>query len=66
MRYEARITAFDLLDQVHVALVVVDTSRPAEEGARTVLTLVDTLQGEGVSDPREWTRDALVSLLEAL
>jgi hypothetical protein len=66
MRYEARFTAFDMLDQVHTALVVTATDDAEPRHTEVVLSMTATLQGEGLQDPQEWARDALVAMLETL
>lgn len=66
MRYEARVTAFDMLDQVHVALVVLEASSLPQVSTKVVLRSMTTVRGEGESDPSAWARDALVAILETL
>lgn len=66
MRYEARVTAYDVMDQVTVSIVVQRTADTPEERPATVLCMSTTVQGEGEADPREWARDALLGMLEAL
>lgn len=66
MRYEARVTAFDMLDQINVALVVLEASDMPQVSTQVVLRSVTTVQGEGEQDPSSWARDALVAILETL
>lgn len=66
MRYEARVTAFDMLDQVHVALVVLEAGTEPQATQQVVLRSMTTVRGEGEPDPSEWARDALVAILETL
>jgi hypothetical protein len=66
MRYEARVTAFDMLDRVHVALVVLEAGDIPYVSNQVVLRRVTTERGTGEQDPAVWTRDALVQLLETL
>ena len=66
MRYEMRLTAYDMLDSVVLSLILLDTADRPPEHWETRLALARTIRGEGVSDPREWARDALVAMLEAL
>lgn len=66
MRYEARITAFDVLDRVHVAVAVYRTGQGTEEPTVLVAQTVTAEPGTGESDPLQWTRDALVQALESL
>lgn len=66
MRFEATITAYDVMDQVMVAYTL--RERPDNPEAPTLIVLrgVSTVRGEGQSDPREWLSDALVAALETL
>lgn len=66
MRYEARITAFDVLDQVHVAVAIYEADQVPQVSSRLVATRVSAARGTGESDPLQWTRDALVQALENL
>lgn len=66
MRYEARVTAYDVMDKVMIALVVLEASDVPQASQQVVLRSTTTVQGEGESDPSQWARDALVAALEAL
>jgi len=66
MRYEARVTAFDMLDQVHVALAIFEAGEAPQASNRLVVTRVTTVRGEGESDPILWARDALLAMVEVL
>lgn len=66
MRYEARLTAYDVMDKVCVALVVLEASDAPQVSTTVVLRTVTTVQGEGEPDPSSWARDALVAALETL
>jgi hypothetical protein len=66
MRYEARVTAYDVMDQVCVAVVVLEASDVPQVSQQVVLRSVTTVRGEGESDPSEWARSALIAALEAL
>lgn len=66
MRYEARVTAFDVLDKVHVAVAIYEADQVPQGSSRLVATRVTAVQGTGESDPFLWTRDALVAALETL
>ena len=66
MRYEARVTAYDVMDKIMVALVVLEASDIPQVSTKVVLRTVTTVQGEGESDPSSWARDALVAALETL
>ena len=66
MRYEARVTAYDVMDRVMVAVVILEASDIPRVSSRVVGTTVTTVQGTGEPDPYLWTRDALVAALETL
>lgn len=66
MRYEARITAYDMFDQVQVAVVVWETDEDPTTPNTPVVRLVLARPGTGESDPYQWTRDVLVQALENL
>jgi len=66
MRYEARLTAYDVMDQVCVSVVVLETQDYPEFSTQVVLRSVTTVQGEGESDPSEWAKAALIAALETL
>lgn len=66
MRYEVRMTAFDMLDQVHVALVILQTHRDGSPVSSVLDARTTTVRGTGESDPLQWTRDALVAALECI
>jgi len=66
MRYEARVTAYDVMDQVAIALVVVGQESTGLHTSVPLLTRSTTVQGTGEPDVEEWVRDALVALLETL
>ena len=66
MRYELRLTAYDMLDLVHIAVVVTGPDLPGSITSEVVLSSTTTVRGTGESDPYQWTRDALVAALEAL
>lgn len=66
MRYEARVTAFDVLDQVHVAMVVYQAGDIPQVSTQVVLRSVTTVRGTGELDPSEWAKDALIAALESL
>lgn len=66
MRYEARLTAYDMLDQVAIALVVLEAADTPQISTRVVLRSTTVVRSTGEPDPSEWARDALVAALEAL
>ena len=66
MRYEARITAFDMLDTIHVAMVVYESGSGETVTPRAVLMRTATVQGTGELEASRWARDALVAMAETL
>lgn len=66
MWYIATVNAYDALDRVVVAAVLRATAGGTGDPVEDVLQCVTTIPGVGEDDPREWLRDALVGLLEAL
>lgn len=66
MRYELRVTAYDVMDNVSVTGYLVATSDSPDTPPKVVLNRTTTLIGTGESDPSQWTTDALVGLLETL
>lgn len=66
MRYEARIAAYDVMDQIHVGATVWVSEDLVSTSPTPILSVLSDQQGEGISDPTEWLRDALIGLLEAL
>lgn len=65
MWYQLRVTAYDVMDLVHISVSVSGREDGALEIA-PVLSFSTDVRGEGIADPREWVRDALVAALEAL
>lgn len=66
MRYEARITAYDMLDQVCVAAVVFFTDEDPLSKPDAAFRTAIAVPGEGETDPAVWLRDALCALAETL
>jgi len=66
MRYELRVTAFDMLDKIHVGVVLLRQGDEPGAPSLPVGTRVSTQQGTGESEPWLWARDALVQAIESL
>ena len=66
MRYEARVTAYDMLESICVAIVIFETSDDPLAKPQVVLRTATTVPGEGESDPSRWARDALLAAVETL
>jgi hypothetical protein len=66
MRYELRLTAFDMLDQIHIAAALYAT--PDDPGAPTerVWARTATSRGSGCTEATEWTREVLHTIEAAL
>lgn len=66
MRFVSTVYAYDLMDTVHATVVV----RRYEENESTASSIeyecTTTVPGIGETDPRLWTKDALIGLLEAI
>jgi hypothetical protein len=61
----ASITVYDFLGDVYLGVRVYDLHQPWGP-SRLVLEVAEVVQGEGLSDPREWVTDALTALLETV
>lgn len=61
----ASITCYDFMSDVYVGVRVFDC-RSTDSAHSAVLATQETFPGEGQDDPREWLRDCLITLLEAL
>lgn len=66
MRYETRVTAYDVMDTVWVSVSTTRTMPDDPDFREQVVLRRTTVQGTGESDPFQWTRDALIAALEAL
>jgi len=66
MRYEMRVTAYDMLNVVCVAVVVYESDPDAPVLREPVVKSTTTVQGTGESDPTEWAKSALIAALERL
>ena len=66
MRYEARVTVYDMFEQVCVSARIWESSPYIDEQPGEVHEVVGYLRGEGEEDPHAWLQDALVGLIELL
>lgn len=65
MWMSSHVSTYDCLDRVHVSAQVWED--PGNGEPKTlVLQAVCDVQGEGVTDPKEWLKDALIGLVETL
>ena len=58
--------AYDVMDQVHVAISIRETPDSSEETPEWTALVRTTFQGTGETDRRTWVQDALVAALERL
>jgi hypothetical protein len=66
MRYDAHVTAYDMLDMINISATVRETYMLDARPAQKVLMVGTHVAGEGESDPNRWLTAALVALLERL
>jgi hypothetical protein len=66
MRYELRLTAFDMLDEVHVGGSCYMTPDDPSEPRAKVWASSTSVPGEGCTEATDWIREALIAMLEAL
>lgn len=66
MRYELRLTAYDMIDKVCVSGQCFMTPDLPDLPSELVWARTETVPGEGISEATEWIREALIVMLEAL
>jgi len=66
MWYIATVNAYDALDKVVVAAVLRSTTGEVGDPLEDRLKVVTATDGVGEDDERQWLKDALVALIEAL
>ena len=66
MRYELRLTAFDMLDQVHIAAVLEETSPENPGASRRVWARTATTRSKGTPEATDWIREVLDTMQAAL
>jgi hypothetical protein len=66
MRYVLQVTAYDVMDQVQISLVLHEWPPVATESRTLAIARTGTVRGTGESDPAQWAIDALVAALELL
>ena len=65
-RFELRVLAYDVMDQVHVGVVIRDMETAVDHSAEWIPLVSTSVQGIGETDRRAWVQDALVAALERL
>lgn len=63
MRYELRITAYDMFDLVNVSVHLERTHGPSDAASETALHMITTARGKGLTEPREWVNEVLRTIL---
>lgn len=66
MRYELRLTAFDVMDEVWITVTVDGTGDDPQRTIERVLVRSVRAQGTGKGEAIAWTREALAEMLRAL
>lgn len=64
MRYELRLTAYDVMDQVWVSMSLHQSPDTPGQPSAPLLHWIGQAQGTGESDPRQWAIDALLTAVE--
>ena len=66
MRYELRLTAFDMLDQIHIAAALYETPDSPDLPTSRVWARTATTRSTGRSEATEWIREVLDTMQSAL
>jgi len=66
MRYELSVQAYDVMDQVWLAVVLRGEPAIGESRPPLRVSIQGSIQGTGELDAHQWARDALVGALELL
>lgn len=66
MRYELRLTAFDMLDQIHIAAALYETPDSPDLPTSRVWARTATTQGSGCTSATDWIREVLETTQRAL
>lgn len=66
MRYELRLTAFDMLDQVHISAALYQTSDDPSSTTGRVWAQTATSRSRGTETATEWIREVLDTMAAAL
>lgn len=63
MRYELRITAYDVMDLVHISCHLQETHGPSDTASSTALHMITTTRGKGLTEPREYVNEVCRTIL---
>jgi len=66
MRYELRLTAFDMLDQIHISAALYETPDDPNEPSGRVWARTATSRSKGTGTATEWIREVLDTMQSAL
>lgn len=66
MRYELRLTAFDMLDQIHIAAALYETPDDPDMPTSRVWARTATSRGSGCTEATDWIREVLDTTRQAL
>ena len=66
MRYELRLNAFDMLDQVHINAALWETPDDPDLPTGRVWARTATTRSTGSGEATAWIREVLETMLEAL
>lgn len=66
MWFMASVHAYDVMDRIQITASVAEAGTEEERAVCRVLTANTSIDGAGVSNPRDWLEDVLVALIEAL
>ena len=65
-RFEMRVIAYDVMDQIHVAVSFREMEASLDHFQTWDSLVVTDIQGTGETDRRAWVQDALIAAIEAL
>lgn len=65
MKRIASIHIYDCLDEISLNAQIREYKDYEQQESAVVITVHDCIRSEGLDDPRDWLRDALVALIEA-
>lgn len=66
MRYELRLNAFDMMDQIHISAALWETPDDPQMPTGRVWARTATTRSRGTPEATEWIREVLETMLAAL